>query len=367
MRLGRRGTMTSALRPLALVLRLSATAAFMFCLPAAQAQAQSPECQQLRAALSQPASIDPGAAAGARKARAELDRAQSYAHSIGCDNQQFLFFGEPPPPQCGGLKAKIAALKGQYDSYAAHASGDSPQRQALRARYDQLCNNAPRERNFFETLFGNFGEERRPEDGVVAVPPGESIDGSGGAHGGSQAVCVRTCDGGFFPLNFSARSGSDGELESLCQALCPNTEVKLYSKNPSAEISTALGADGTAYSDLPNALKYAKSFDPSCACKPPNQSWVEALAHAEQVLDEMGGAKASDTTVTEQQSRVMAQPVPPKPGKAAAQVIPARAASPAPASPAALPAPATAAEPKLIEGAAPDGSPRQVRVVGPNY
>lgn len=343
------GKIAPALRPLAFALGLL--------IPGAGAYAQSAECQQLRAALSAPVSVDPSAAAGAQKARAELGRMTSYAHSIGCDNQQFLFFGNAPPPQCGGIRARIAALQNQYDSYAARASGDSPQRRALRARYDSLCT-AHREHNFWETMFGNFGEQRVPEEeGVVAEPQGETR-----AYGGSQAVCVRTCDGGFFPLSFSARSAPNADLEQLCQALCPNTQVQLFTRNPNSDISTALGADGTAYRDLPNALKYTKSFDPSCTCKPPNQSWVEALAHAEQVLDEMGGAKASDTTVTEQQSKAMAQPLPPKSGKA--NDLRLSAPKPPAAAPATTPA---AAETKVIESSGPDGAPRQVRVVGPNY
>jgi hypothetical protein len=368
MALGRGGKTTPALRLSVLLVSMFALVGGLFSpgvflTQGGAAWAQSAECQQLRAALAAPVSIDPGAAAGARRARAELDRAMAQAHAMGCDNQQFLFFGSPPPPQCGGLKARIEALKGQFDAYSARSSGDSPQRRALRARYDANCGAAPRERNFFETLFGNFGEERRPEDGVVADQLPEQPEGGGnGAIGGSQALCVRSCDGGFFPLNFSARSASTDDLQQMCQALCPNTPVQLFTRNPRSDISTALGADGTAYQDLPNALKYTKAFDPACACKPPNQSWVEALAHAEQVLDQMGGAKASDTVVTEQQSRDMALPTPPKPGKATDRKL-----APTPVSaPVAAPA-APSPEKKVIESAAPDGSPRQVRVVGPNF
>jgi hypothetical protein len=366
MALGRGGKTTPALRLSALLVCLCALAGGLlstggFLSPGGAAWAQSAECQQLRAALAAPVSIDVGAAAGARKARAELDRASARAQAMGCDNQQFLFFGSPPPPQCGGLKAQIAGLKSQYDAYSARSSGDSPQRRALRARYDANCGGAPREKNFFETLFGGFGEERRPEDGVVADQLPEQPEGGNGAIGGSQALCVRSCDGGFFPLNFSSRSAPTDELQQMCQALCPNTPVQLFTRNPRSDISTALGADGTAYQDLPNALKYTKAFDPACACKPPNQSWVEALAHAEQVLGEMGGAKASDTVVTEQQSRDMAQPTPPKPGKATDRKL-----APTPVSSPAAPA-ATLPDNKVIESAAPDGSPRQVRVVGPNF
>ncbi len=318
------------------------------------ARAQNAECDQLRAALAQPENADPSAAAGARQARAELDRATAQAHGVGCDNQQFLFFGNPPPAECAGLKSRIAALKSRYDSLAARASGDSPQRRALRARYDQTCGAAPRQKNLLETIFGAFGNgqpsDQPPPDAAVQPLPGEP-----GAYGGSQAICVRTCDGGFFPLSFSAHSAPQAELENLCQAQCPNAEVKLYTRNPSSPIDTALGADGTPYRDLPNALEFQKTFNPSCSCKPPNQSWVEALAPAEKLLDEMGGARAGDTVVTEAQSQAMAQQA--RTGKAP-DLRASQPAAPTPAS--------KAAGDRKIETKGPDGTPRQVRIVPTN-
>jgi hypothetical protein len=215
-----------------------------------------------------------------------------------------------------------------------------------------------------------FGGGQPQDQAHAPAPPPPVVEedgplddeGDSHAHGGSQAVCVRTCDGGFFPLSFSARSASDEELTALCKALCPNAEVMLYTRNPARDISTALGADGTAYSDLPNALKYTKALVPECGCKPPNQSWVEALGPAEQLLGEMGGAKASDATITEQQSQAMSLPSASKPGKGARKdskapdvIAPPPIASPLIQTPA-----------KTVQTTAPDGSRRQIRVVGPN-
>lgn len=318
---------------------------------AGAAQAQNPECEQLRAALAAPARADPGAAAAAQRLRSEIARLSAGAQNSGCDNQQFLFFGSAPPAHCAGLKSRIAALQNQYDAAAARASGDSAQRRALRARYDQNCGARPK--NFFESLFGGGQDDapnQAPTPEAAPTPDNGQSPTGGGAYGGSQAICVRSCDGGFFPLNFSARSASNQDLQALCSALCPNTEVKLFSRNPRSDIATALGADGSPYRDLPNALKFQKSFDASCSCKPPNQSWVEALAPAEQLLNEMGGAKASDNIVTEEQSRAMSQPV---------------GARPTPNAPGAGAPSKKPGEEKIIDGAGPDGAPRQIRVVGP--
>src|SRR6516165_10774223 len=42
-----------------------------------------------------------GAQAAAERQRAELSRTEASAHSLGCENRKFLFFGSNPPPQCG--------------------------------------------------------------------------------------------------------------------------------------------------------------------------------------------------------------------------------------------------------------------------
>ncbi len=328
----------------------------------------------MRAALAAPAQHDAAAAAGAAKLRSDLDQLGAYAHSIGCDNQQFLFFGQAPPPQCGGIKARMAGMRAQYEALRARASGDSGQRRALSARYNAACAQpAPREKSLFETLFGGGGgggsNEAQPNAGDAPPPPPSAAAAPEDTRrgGGSQALCVRTCDGGFFPLNFSARSASSEELLDLCKALCPNAEVQLFTKNPARDVSTAVSPEGAAYSDLPNALKYTKALVPNCGCKPPNQSWVEALAHAEDLLNDMGGAKATDATITEQQSQAMAQPLAVKPGRgrkgapgAPGQDEVSVIAPPPVVSPLIQQPPA-----KTVETKAPDGSPRQIRIVGP--
>jgi hypothetical protein len=115
-------------------------------------------------------------------------------------------------------------------------------------------------------------------------------------------------------------------------------------------------------------MKYAKSFDPACGCKPPNQSWVEALAHAEQVLDEMGDVRASDAAITEQQSKAMSQPLAVRQlGRKGAPAVPP-VALPVPSTPDSVAkiAPPAKPEARTVETQGPDGAPRQVRVIGPN-
>src|SRR5579885_3358308 len=136
----------------------------------------------------------------------------------------------------------------------------------------------------------------------ILPQPGEDLS----PRGGSQALCVRSCDGGFFPLSVPASQSNPDELTNLCQALCPNAEVSVYTRSPFQDITTAVSLDdNTPYTEHPNALKYQKTFDSACTCKPPGKSWAEALAGAEQLL---GHVRKSDLVVTPETSAALARP-----------------------------------------------------------
>jgi hypothetical protein len=294
--------------------------------------AQSAECQQLRAQIAavgqsrQSASYD----AAAQKQRAEIERTAAYARQIGCDRQKFLFFGSDPPPQCPGIDAQIARMQANLAQLQAHGSAGGP-RAELVARYQSECANPDaRPRSLLEALFSGRSRDdsSRPEpvdptispdpDLNPSQPEDEKAVGEGGeAHAGSKEVCVRTCDGYFFPISYSGSGGHSGDLADMCKALCPNAEVALYSYSPAGDISQAVGADGTHYADLANALKYRKSVDSSCTCRRRGQSWAQALADAETLL----GEHKNDIIVTPEKSEELSRPHPDpkaKPDKATA-------------------------------------------------
>jgi hypothetical protein len=294
-----------------------ATLVFSVC----PATSQPVDCRELAAriaALGEGSQANSNHNGGApQKQRADLDRTIRSARALGCDRSQFFLFDAPP--QCPGLNAQIQQMQANLARYqgGGDPAGNAAARQQLTARYNAYCRGQvqaagqPRERGFFETLFGIFGQQPRIEE--VLPLPGEDLS----PRGGSQAVCVRECDGGFFPLDLSVRQSDPDQLTGLCQALCPNTAVSVYTRSPSQDITTAVSLDGDApYSDLPNALRFEKTFDPACTCKPAGQSWAEALAGAEQML---GRERRSDIVVTPEKSAELAKPkvekaAPPRPG-----------------------------------------------------
>ena len=126
--------------------------------------------------------------------------------------------------------------------------------------------------------------------------------------GGAMSVCVRTCDGSFFPLPYSGASGAT--LEEVCQALCPNAAVELYTMPFGGTIDAGASATGARYTALPNAFKFQQTYDPACSCRRPDQSWADALAAAERRF----GHHTHDIIVTEEAAAEMSRP---KPGPAA--------------------------------------------------
>jgi hypothetical protein len=251
------------------------------------AVAQGLDCERLRAAIDSMPSGDSGAAQAAAQLRVDIERLAARADAIGCNNEQFLFFGSPPPPECGGIKHRLAVMQAQYETMRVRG-GDIGRRQALIAQSADQCGGE---------IPGDSPEPQRE---------------AGTPRGGGEAVCVRKCDGYYFPLTPAMSSARADQLRDLCQALCPNAEVGLYSRVARSDIANAVSADsGDRYADLPNALKYMKKIESSCACRKPRQSWAEVLGRAEQILTDIDGERPGEGPLTQKQAddRSRANPV----------------------------------------------------------
>jgi hypothetical protein len=98
--------------------------------------------------------------------------------------------------------------------------------------------------------FANEGDTRALQSGVRS---------RSGYSGGSQAYCVRTCDGRYFPI-----SGSNGQSRAAsCNSFCPASETKVvYGSN----IDSAATESGKPYSELPNAFRYRNELVAGCTC-----------------------------------------------------------------------------------------------------
>ena len=297
--------------------------------------------------------------------RTELDQAIMQARRIGCDQGRgfFLFEALTRPAQCDQLNQQIGRMRNNLErmtSEMGQMRGDDnlERRQIIAAMQQNGCTQGrsaalpqpQRPRGIFESLFGGWREESNIDAQPLEVPVGSAF----------KTLCVRTCDGFYFPISYSTSQSRFADDEQTCRRMCPATDVALYShRNPGEEVGQAVSISGRAYTELPTAFKYRQAFDPSCSCRAAGQSWAEALG--------VGGDRTiqqGDIVVTEERARQMALPRPPG-------APPAKGKGPL-AQPKAGTAPEQPAQTPLVveqQPAQPPAKPgeRRVRVVGPQF
>jgi hypothetical protein len=270
------------------------------------ALAQSPECQRFRAELASLERNRGGAPTQQMQAqRAEISRLARYYSSIGCERGPLGFLSGPAPAECPTIAQQIRQLEAGYGRLAAQAVDTSEvdfRRRQLQAAVQQTCS-TDQPRGFFESLFGP-PRSQQPQQQIM--PEGQPIIADEGQRsmGGGRLICVKTCDGSFFPL--TAPPGGGQSADEMCQALCPGTETTAYAYPGGDDgLSRAASLAGDRpYTSLANAFKFRKSFDESCACKKQDESWAVVLRKAESMLDQRKG----DMIVTAEKAEELSRP-----------------------------------------------------------
>jgi hypothetical protein len=342
--------------------------------PPQQGAPANPICIRLEGQL---ATIDRGSGSGdptrdeqirryqdvASRQQAELDRVTAQARRMGCDASGFFSLFNNNSAQCGPVNNQIQQMRGNLDQITSSlerlrsgglggADRENQRRSVLTALAQNNCGpqyaNAVRgSGNFLDNLFGN-------NNAAIAPPTGDLAPQSGTF----RTVCVRTCDGAYFPVSFATVQARFADDEKTCKALCPATEANLFAyRNPGEDINQAVSVNGQPYTSLPNAFKYRTEFNPSCACKAAGQTWSDALKSVDDkaAVEQQGDIIVTEETAKKMQQRAQ-QPAKSTPAKKGAA---ASAAPPPAASPPEAPAPAA-------ESTAPAGN-RPIRTVGPTF
>jgi hypothetical protein len=292
--------------------------------------------------------------------QAEVDRLGGEQRRLNCGGGFFLFGGHPP--QCDQLNTQSQRARTALDQMMERlqrlegaGSDREEERQSIVMALAQ-SNCGPQYRaaatsrapGFLGAVFGAPPQESMSE---MPPPPEASVDAST-----YRTVCVRMCDGSFFPISFATTSAKFAADERTCQRTCPATQVALYAYHNGGgeDISKAVSVSGKPYTELPNAFRFRQSYDPACTCKQRGESWAAA------VKDDP--VEHGDVVVTDQSAKAMAQPAaPPKPKAKAAK----RGAHPAAHPPAA----AAAAAPRPTANALPPPPPKgeAPRAIGPRF
>lgn len=331
------------------------------------ATSRSPACTRLETQLS---AIDRGTADPSRadqirryedaanKQQGELDKLLAQSRRLGCQGGGFFSLFSGQPQQCGPLNNQIQQMRANLDQITVtlqqlqgNTAGREGQRRSVLialaendcgAQYrNALLQQQQRGGGFFESLFG---------PGSILAPGDQSYQ----AGSGYRTVCVRTCDGYFFPVSYSTSPNRFADDEQTCQRMCPAQEVALYTyRNPGEEIDQAVSLSGRNYSDLPTAFNYRKEVNAACSCKRANQTWTEV----QKQLGNDTTIEQGDIIVTDERAKQLSQPKVDSQGR---RIDPPRTNRPA-----AAPAATTTATPPATTPAS--GEKRQVRTVGPTF
>jgi len=209
--------------------------------------------------------------AAVSKQRAQLQAAKRQARASGCG---FRLFGGNSS-SCGPINAKIEKLERSVAAAQRKASSSGRSRAqimaALRAngcRDGQTASTGPR--NLLEQIFGggvrqrqiieDMEPPRRRDTRQVRSSPADGAAGGmrfSAPPGRYRTLCVRTCDGYYYPLSTSSRPSDFARDQANCQTSCPASAAEIYYTRPDEEANTMVsGISGQPYIDLPSAFLY---------------------------------------------------------------------------------------------------------------
>ncbi|WP_224407092.1 DUF2865 domain-containing protein [Afifella sp. IM 167] len=388
---------------------------------AAAAPAFALSCQTLEVELtrleSQASRPDPRALRYERAAREQarvLDRSERRAEQAGCFGGGFLFFRNQPSASCGPMMAKINEMRANLEKLermrARYSGGGTSDRRADRIR-ELIHRQGCRTEEFRSARTRSWGP---PETGEFG--PDLSARQTYSSRGVYRTLCVRTCDGYYFPISFSTTPDRFAADEQTCQARCPGTQTSLYVQpDPTGDTANMVSLAGEPYSALPAAFQYRQSVDKACTCQasggrnfsvietaPPQALPGDEITPGGENLSLQGGgnirvwgeANIDDMTLAdpagpaEWPAMPQARPAPPEtasldlrgsdpetapaaspPGSASAPVeekasVPAESA---PAAPQANETTTPAGKPAEEKAEAARSAPGKIRIVGPSY
>jgi hypothetical protein len=339
------------------------------------AAGQSQVCTRLEGQL---AAIDRGSVEPARAAQVrryedainrqqvELGRVTARLRQMGCEGSGFFSLFRGQPAECGPLNRQVQQMHDNIDRMMGElqrtqgntAGRESERRSVLIALAQNNCGPQYRQasvgrpsRNFFEQLFSPDSiEPAAPEPGTDPAPGGPSQSST------YRTVCVRSCDGFYWPISFSTVPSRFPEDDRACHRMCPAAPVSLFTyRNPGEDIAQAVSLSGQHYSDLPNAFLYRKQYNAACSCKQAGETW----AHALQNLDDP--VQRGDIVVTEERAKQLSKPQEQRQGRSTARTKD-KAGDEANTSP-----PVRPAAPKLGSADAGADSEHKIRNVGPTF
>ncbi len=236
--------------------------------------------------------------------RREIEKARSQARRAGCF---FAIFGSDRS-QCTMLNAAIERMGNNLDKLQAKRArltggGSARNRQRILARLEANgCSGKPAVKEqvarnpvgdhgsagIFRKLLDDDQPEKMDAGDELALgdndnsgrvkrvlnqQPGVPIEIPMPPQGTGEyrTMCVRTCDGYFFPMSNAATLGDFERDQKNCESSCPGTEMQVfYTRGLDEDTASMTSArTGHPYSELPTAYLYKRTdiSVPQCGCR----------------------------------------------------------------------------------------------------
>jgi hypothetical protein len=222
-------------------------------------------CGQLEAQL---AAVGQGGGGGSSAAvnqkRRELDAAMGQARAAGCTGG-FLSLFTRAGPRCQSILGQVNRLQAELANLS---GGQGPSRSQINRQRSQILQQLGNSN--CGPQYARYATARSSRGGIAALvnPPREQPSYQPPRAASYRTLCVRTCDGYYFPIsNYAPRSQFQTD-EQACRSLCPAADVALYYTGAGQEPEDMVSLTaGEPYDQLPNAFRYRTVYDTSCTCR----------------------------------------------------------------------------------------------------
>lgn len=205
----------------------------------------------------------------------------------GCSGGSMFIVGGENVEECGALEEKMARMEANLAilnekrlSLMTGREDDLQRRRLIAAIDDNRCNEQPTLASTEPVLNGANPLVSDMLDGRETIRVPHSDDGYGdrqfvdlggsATQGSYRTMCVRTCDGGYFPISSNATSMSFQRDAQVCSMMCPGVRTELFYHPIRAESDSMRSAfTGRPYDNLENAYRFrtrAAGSDKSCSC-----------------------------------------------------------------------------------------------------
>lgn len=136
----------------------------------------------------------------------------------------------------------------------------------------------------------------------------EFSDGSTWYHGDGdtfRTVCVRLCDGYFWPISFSTTDDNFERDQNSCERSCTSPARLYVAKTPGVSMDDMEDLKGVAYKKLKTSFLFRTSFEADCKCKP--HPWEQAAMDRHRLYAAEGKRRKGDVAAAAEATRLKAE------------------------------------------------------------